>query len=118
MACRHLLIIALLVLSQTACDLDLSGIGEGIGEGLEHVDDFELGPWRNERGSTGYQREVPGVEHTLSTPRFSSCRIVLFFRRAGVVRDPAIRYGLEQFPLSGVPQPAAESLACEREEFF
>ena len=42
---KYLPIVALLALGQTACDLDVSGIGEGFGEGLEHVDDFEFGPW-------------------------------------------------------------------------
>jgi hypothetical protein len=42
---KYLSIIVALALGQTACDLDLAGIGEGFGEGLEHVDDFQMGPW-------------------------------------------------------------------------
>ena len=38
---KYLPIIVLLAISQPACDLDLTGIGEGI----EHADDFQMGPF-------------------------------------------------------------------------
>jgi hypothetical protein len=42
---KYLPLVVLLAISQPACDLDFSGLGEGLGEGLEHVDDYEMGPW-------------------------------------------------------------------------